>query len=78
MFFNKSLLICNLWGDRKVKGPVPCQSRHCESSQETPCDERFSTWDRFYMRIHRKTDTKQNSFISTEPRIDVELTTADA
>uniref|UniRef100_A0A4W2BNB3 Small ribosomal subunit protein uS10 domain-containing protein n=1 Tax=Bos indicus x Bos taurus TaxID=30522 RepID=A0A4W2BNB3_BOBOX len=56
------------------------------TTRKTPCSEGSKTWDRFQMRIHKRLIdlhspseiVKQIIFISIEPGVKVEITTADA
>uniref|UniRef100_A0A2K6T1K1 Small ribosomal subunit protein uS10 n=1 Tax=Saimiri boliviensis boliviensis TaxID=39432 RepID=A0A2K6T1K1_SAIBB len=64
----------------KVKGPSLRIT-----TRKTPCDEGSKTWDCFQMRIHKRLIDLQSpeivkhiTSISTEPAVEVEVTTADA
>ncbi|XP_051012721.1 40S ribosomal protein S20-like [Acomys russatus] len=71
----------------KVKGPVRMPTKTLRiTTRKTPCGEGSKTWDRFQMRIHKRLIdlhspseiVKQNTSISIEPGVEVEVTIADA
>ncbi|XP_064223926.1 small ribosomal subunit protein uS10-like, partial [Aotus nancymaae] len=73
--------------NRKVKGPVRMPSKTLRiTTRKAPCGEGSKTWDLFQMIIHKRlidlyhpTEiVKQKTSISTEPGVEVEVTTADA
>ncbi|XP_068923858.1 small ribosomal subunit protein uS10-like [Petaurus breviceps papuanus] len=71
----------------KVKGPVRMPTKTLRiTTRKTPCGEGSKTWDQFQMRIHKRLVdlhspseiVKQNTSISIEPVVEVEVTMADA
>ncbi|KAM5238792.1 small ribosomal subunit protein uS10-like [Ctenodactylus gundi] len=70
----------------KVKGSVGMLTKTLRNHvRKTPCGEGSKTWDCFQMRIHKRLiDSyrpfeilKQVTSMSTEPGVEVEVTTAD-
>uniref|UniRef100_A0A3B4F825 Small ribosomal subunit protein uS10 domain-containing protein n=1 Tax=Pundamilia nyererei TaxID=303518 RepID=A0A3B4F825_9CICH len=57
----------------------------CITTRNTPCGEGLRSWNLFQIRIHKclvdrhspSESVKQNTFISIEPGVEVEVTTAD-
>uniref|UniRef100_A0A3Q4MX30 Small ribosomal subunit protein uS10 domain-containing protein n=1 Tax=Neolamprologus brichardi TaxID=32507 RepID=A0A3Q4MX30_NEOBR len=57
----------------------------CITARNTPCGEGPRSWNLFQIRIHKclidrhspSESVKQNTFISIEPGVEVEVTTAD-
>ena len=71
----------------KVKGPLRMPTKTLRiTTRKTPCGESSETWDQFQTRIHKRlTDlhspcetVKKITSVSIEPRVEVEVTTADA
>ncbi|CAD7670104.1 unnamed protein product [Nyctereutes procyonoides] len=62
----------------KVEGPVQMTTKTLRiTTRKTSC-EGSEIWDRFLMRISPSEIVKQITYIGIEPRVKVEVTTADA
>ncbi|XP_039731620.1 40S ribosomal protein S20-like [Pteropus medius] len=71
----------------KVKGPVRMPTKTLRiTTRKNPCGKGSKTWDLFQMRIHKRLTNlhrpseivKQITSISIEPKVEVEVTIADA